>query len=154
MPPPTNDLVREFLAARKRGTRYRWIRANHPDFAEARSYLRVDNKPKLDGMLVLIASRFSIPPKYSFSIIFQSSRIMALDVEPRRSHRNVLTGLSVAGTHWHLWPSMDAVPDNREFIHPHWFYEFARRSNISYPYRYKKPPAGEQPNIPGLFEEN
>lgn len=154
MPPPIDDLTREFLAARKRATRYRWIRANHPDFAEGRSYLRVDNRPELSGMMVLVASRFLAPPKYSFSVIFRSSRVIALDVEPRRSHRNILTGLSVNGTHWHFLPSMDAVPDGRDFIHRHWFYEFARRANISYPYRYKQPPAGEQPNIPNLLEED
>src|SRR4051794_20266855 len=101
-------LVAEFLAAGKTAhIRPRWRHKRHPDFAEAKMVVGVPNSRVLAGLLTMTAHRVKWPPKYSFSLIFRGKRILALDVNPGRHHKNLLGGGSVNVTHWQHWPNMD-----------------------------------------------
>ena len=137
--------VEEFLAVEKiaRG-RFRWSDKGRPDYVEAGSGLDVPHRLDLHGRLILTAHKVRVPNKYSFSIIFRERRVLALDVEPGHSHYNQSTLTSVKGTHWQYWPSMEAVPDSRDFNWTQWLDAFLKAGNIRLAYPRRGPPFGEQ----------
>lgn len=147
-PPP--ELIEDFLSSEKLATRFRWVKGGNPLFARAKLRLKVEERPDLDGTASLTSHILRRPFKYSFLLLFKEIRVLALDVEPGRSHRNILRSVSISGTHWQHWPSMDAEPDARDLTHKIWFFEFVKRANICYPHVYKAPPFGEQLRMPGL----
>jgi hypothetical protein len=109
------ELVAEFLAAEKRVVRQpRWRTGRHPDYAELSLAVEVKGKSHLKGRVVVAAHRKMRPPKDCFSLLFRRERLLALDVNPRRFHRNLLTGESVSVMHWQRWPAMEAEPDDRD----------------------------------------
>jgi hypothetical protein len=141
-----DKLVAEFLAAEKTGhVRPRWQYARHPDYAEARMTVGVPGSSVLAGLVTMTAHRVRTPPKYSFSLLFRGKRILALDVNPGRFHRNLLRpGGSVGDTHWQRWPDMDAEPDRREQNFSAWLRDFLKAANIVLSFQVLSPPRGVQ----------
>jgi hypothetical protein len=139
-------LVADFLAAEKAcHVRPRWRYGRHPDFAEAKMVVGVPGSRVMVGLVALQAHRVRMPPKYSYSLLFRGKRILALDVNPGRHHRNLLLpGGSVNVTHWQRWPAMDAEPDSREMNFNQWLTEFQRQASIVTTFRVLSPPRGVQ----------
>lgn len=141
-------LVAAFLAADKVAPRRpRWGTAQHRDYAEARLRIGMPERRALSGVIVLAAHRVALPPKYCFSLIFRGERILALDVNPGRSHRNLFEGGSVKATHWQCWPYMEAQPDSREQPFAAWCREFLARAKVSTTFGVLSPPRGIQERL-------
>jgi hypothetical protein len=85
-----------------------------------------------------------MPPKYSFSMIYRNERVLGLDVNPARIHRNLLVPAKVGGTHWQSWPNMEAEADYREQGFAMWLHEFLRRANVVTKFGVLSPPRGVQ----------
>jgi hypothetical protein len=143
-----DDLVREFVSRRKVVLhRPRWRTGTHPDYATALMRVVVP-ETRLRGSVVLTAHVLRVPVKYGFSLIFRAERVLALDVNPGRIHRNILTLTSVGGTHWQRWPAMDAEPDEREQPFSWWLHEFLIQANVICRFRVQLPPRGVQLELP------
>lgn len=143
-----DDLVLDFLARPKvLRTKARWRSRGHPDYARLRCCVTTeaaDGFRPMRGYLVSTAHRVRQPPKYGFALLFQGQRVCALDVNPGRFHRNILTGQSVGITHWQRWPRTAAEPDDRNLTYNQWLYEFMTGLNISCKVHFKSPPYGVQ----------
>ncbi|MBV9986008.1 hypothetical protein [Bradyrhizobium sp.] len=139
-----DDLVRQFLAAEKTAhVRPRWRSKGHPDFAESKMAVGVPES-RVVGTVVMIAHKVRLPAKYSWSLLFRGKRILALDVNPSRSHKNLLRKGSVDCTHWQRWPTMDAEEDRREQNFTHWCLDFWKAANIVTTFAVLSPPRGVQ----------
>ena len=66
--------------------------------------------------------------------------IFRLDIDPARSHFNLSTMTKSEGTHWQVWPDMEAQPESANRSHRQWLDEFLRRSKIWYRGVYVTPP--------------
>jgi hypothetical protein len=140
-----DDLAAEFLARHKiASNRPRWRSSQHPDYAEAAMVVAVPDTRIFRGRVTLIAHRVRDPAKYSFSLLFRSERILALDVNPARFHRNLLLPAKIGGTHWQRWPTMEAEPDGRDQRFSLWLQDFLRRANVSTKFGVLSPPRGVQ----------
>lgn len=140
-----NDLVAEFLSRQKWAVRApRWRVQNHSDYAALSIPVTVDGAGHLRGRVIVTAHRLMTPPKYCFSLLFRGKRVLALDVNPRRWHRNLLTRNSVSVTHWQCWPDMEAQPDDRDMIFRVWLHTFLVRANVVCNFRVASPPRGKQ----------
>jgi hypothetical protein len=140
-----NALVAKFLAAEKVAhVRPRWQSKGHSDYAEAKMPVSVPDSRTLVGLVRLTAHRVRLPPKYGFSLFFRGERVLGLDVNPGRAHRNLLVPGSVAGTHWQHWPIMDAEVDDRDQNFAAWLREFLRKGNIVTTFGVSSPPRGVQ----------
>jgi hypothetical protein len=138
-------LVTQFLQAEKTAhIRPRWQTARHPDYAEAKMAVAVPGSRTHIGLVVLTAHRVRLPPKYGFSLLFRGHRVLALDVNPGRAHRNLLLPGSIAGTHWQRWPMMDAEPDDRDQPFAGWLRDFLKAGNIVTTFGVLSPPRGVQ----------
>ena len=73
-------------------------------------------------------------------MLIYGERILALDVNPARTHNNKLGAPSVATTHWTKWPCEVVEPDMRDQLHVQWFNEFLTRAGISFLGKYERPP--------------
>jgi hypothetical protein len=80
----------------------------------------------------------------SWSLLFRGQRILALDVNPGRHHRNLLRSGTVSGTHWQRWPVMDAEADEREQNFAAWHRAFLMAANIVTTFQVLSPPRGVQ----------
>jgi hypothetical protein len=139
-----DDVVAEFLAAEKVAiTAPRWRSVTHGDYAEARMTVVVSGA-RLRGRIVLTGHRVRIPPKYGLALIFRNERVLGLDVNPARGHRNLLKPTSVGGTHWQRWPHMEAEADDRNLSFTVWLGEFLRIANVTCKFRVLSPPQGVQ----------
>lgn len=139
------ELVAEFLARKKAAVRApRWRIQHHPDYAALSIPVMADDAPHLRGRVVVTAHRLMMPPKYCFSLLFRRERVLALDVNPRRSHRNLLVRASVSVTHWQRWPDMEAEPDDRDLPFRVWLHTFLVSANVICNFRVSSPPRGEQ----------
>lgn len=140
-----NKLVAEFLAADKIGhVRPRWQYKGHPDYAEAKIVVGVPGSRVMVGLVTMTAHRVRMPPKYSFSLLYRGKRILALDVNPGRHHRNLLRPAIVSSTHWQRWPTMDAETDSREQNFAAWLRNFLGVANIALSFQVLSPPRGVQ----------
>ena len=141
-----DDRIEQFLTAEKQiSQRVRWTTKGRADHAEARAAVILrKGRILVRGKLVIVAHRTLEPPKYGFSLLFEGERILALDVNPRRSHRNILTGKSVVQTHWQSYPFMEAEPDVREWRFQEWLGAFLHRAKIVSAHAIPSPPKGEQ----------
>jgi hypothetical protein len=140
-----DELVREFLLRDKVALHApRWRFQAHSDYAEAAMSIAAPDSRLLRGRILLTAHRLKRPPKYGLALLFRNERILALDVNPARFHRNLLLPGSVGGTHWHDWPSMDAVEDGRDLPFNQWLHEFLLRTNVRCKFRVASPPQGVQ----------
>ena len=138
-------LVAEFLACPKVALRKpRWRSAGHPDYAVAKMRVGVPGSRRFAGRLVVTAHRVRLPPKYGFSLLFRGVRVLGLDVNPARIHRNLLTPSRVGGTHWQRWPKMDAEPDDREQVFLAWVADFLRAADVTTSFGVLSPPRGVQ----------
>jgi len=136
-----NQLVARFLAAGKTAhIKPRWQTARHPDYAEAKFLVGVPGSRTMTGIVTVTAHILRVPPKYSFSIIFRGQRILALDVNPGRAHKNLFVPGSVSVTHWQHWPTMDAMPDTGEQNFTAWLRDFLQRGNIVTTFGLLSPP--------------
>jgi hypothetical protein len=70
--------------------------------------------------------------------------ILALDVNPGRTHRNLLAPATVGSTHWQRWPHMEAEADDRNLPFTTWLAEFLRMANVTCKFRVPSPPQGVQ----------
>jgi len=148
-----NALVAQFLAAEKTAhVRPRWQTARHRDYAEAKMLVSVPRSRLFLGMVVLTAHRVRLPPKYGFSLLFRGHRVLGLDVNPGRTHKNLLTPGSVAGSHWQHWPTMDAELDDRDQNFAAWLRDFLRAGNIVTTFGVLSPPRGVQLGL--VFDGN
>lgn len=139
----TTDLIAQFLSAPKTtDRRWRWNRGRqHPDYAEARNRLLVEESPFLYGRMVATAHLYRVPAKYGFNVFFRGRRILALDVSPGHSHRLTSTGQPTGASHWHIWPNPDkAIPDERSLLWSQWLDEFIRRAHIRLSHPLAPPP--------------
>lgn len=140
-----DQLAAEFLAAPKAVLRQpRWRTRHHSDYAALTMAMSADGQPHLRGLVIVTSHRLILPPKLCFSLLFRRHRILGLDVNPRRFHRNLLTGQSVSITHWQQWPAMEAEPDDREHVLAVWLHEFLVRGNVTCKFRIMSPPRGMQ----------
>jgi hypothetical protein len=144
--PKFDDLVDEFLRRPKLAQRGpRWRSRAHAEYAVASiQILTSDDRSRMRGRIVLNAHRIRMPPKYCFAVVFRNERVFALDIEPGRSHRNLLVSGVIPGTHWQRWPMMDAEPDSRDRPFADWLQEFFERTNTTCKFRVKSPPRGVQ----------
>lgn len=139
------DLVRQFLAAEKKArVRPRWRSKGHPDFAESKMVVGVPGSRVLVGAVVMTAHRVRSPEKYSWSLLFRGKRILGLDVNPGRSHRNLLRVGSIDQTHWQRWPALDAEQDIRQQTFAKWSVDFWKAANIAIEFAVLSPPRGKQ----------
>jgi hypothetical protein len=139
-----NELVAGFLARQKEiARRPRWQVVQHEDYAAASTVVAVSDSRVLRGRLILTAHKVRLPPKYGFSLLFRNERILALDVNPGRSHRNLFVPSKVAGTHWQRWPKMEAEEDYRDQTFAVWMRDFLRQANVAN-FVVKLPPRGVQ----------
>lgn len=104
----------------------------------------VPERRTMVGRLVMTAHVLRQPRKFNFALLFRNTRVLALDVNPGRTHRNLLTRQSVPGTHWQCWPSMEAEPDERILTFPVWLNCFLERANVVGKFRVRSPPWGVQ----------
>lgn len=135
--------VAEFLAAEKAaGVRPRWRSAGHPDYAKVKIRIAIRNVAV--GRLILTAHRVRLPPKLCFALLFRGQRVLALDVNPARYHRNLLVSGSVNCTHWQRWPKMEAEPDTRDLTFDGWLNLFLKEAKVSTTFQVISPPRGVQ----------
>jgi len=140
-----DQLVADFLVAKKTGhIRPRWQIARHPDYAEAKMVVGVPGSRVMIGLVTMTAHRVRLPPKYSFSLLFRGKRILALDINPGRFHKNITRPGSVDRTHWQRWPTMDAEVDDREQNFGAWHRDFLKAANIVTTFQVLSPPQGVQ----------
>jgi hypothetical protein len=140
-----DELVREFLLKDKVALHApRWRSTAHSDYAEAAMLVASHDSRLMRGRIVLAAHKVRQPPKYCLSLIFRNERVLALDVNPARIHRNLLPRAKVGGTHWQQWPAMEAVADPRERPFNQWLHEFLVRANVLCRFRVLSPPQGVQ----------
>lgn len=140
-----DDLVREFLRLDKDALHApRWRFGAHGDYAEASILVASRDSRLTRGKIVLTAHRLRQPPKYGFALIFRNERVLGLDVNPARIHRNLLVPAKIGGTHWQQWPVMEAEPDHRERPFNQWLHEFLVRTNVRCRFRVSSPPQGVQ----------
>ena len=92
----------------------------------------------------MTAHKVRIPQKCSWALLFRGKRILGLDVNPGRSHRNLLRGGSVDRTHWQRWPVMDAEEDDRKQNFALWSVDFWKAANIVTTFPLLSPPQGVQ----------
>jgi hypothetical protein len=95
-----------------------------------------------------------MPPKYSFSLLFRGKRILGLDVNPGRHHKNLLLSGSIGCTHWQRWPVMDAEADEREQNFLAWHSDFLKAANIVTTFRVLSPPRGVQERLRLIVNED
>lgn len=139
------DAVSEFMAAQKIVDRkLRWRNKGHPDYTEARTAIRVPDRSDLNGEIKILVHKLKDPRKYSFSVIFRRKRVFGLDIAPDRTHYNIGDLEVIHGTHWHIWPNIDAIPDSRSLGYCRWLDEFLKKAKISYLFPCKPPSYGEQ----------
>jgi hypothetical protein len=137
----SDELIAEFLATEKSVVRRpRWRTGRHPDYGSLSLLVEVNGKRHLRGRVIVAAHRKMLPPKYCLSLLFRRERLLGLDVNPRRFHRNLLAGGSVSVTHWQRWPAMEAEPDDRERPFAVWLHEFLVCARVMCNYRIAPPP--------------
>jgi hypothetical protein len=140
-----NDLVSQFLAAEKLGrVRPGWRTVGHPEYAVAKLTVSAPNSRVLVGVVRLTAHKIRQPPKYSFALTFRGQRLLALDVNPARNHKNLFVRESVGGTHWQRWPHMEAETNAREQAFAAWLRDFLRAGNVVTTFGVLSPPRGMQ----------
>lgn len=140
-----DELVGDFLLKDKIALHApRWRFQAHADYAEAAISVSAPDSRVVRGRILLTAHRLKRPPKYGFALLYRNARILALDVNPARFHRNLLLPGSVGGTHWHDWPCMEAVADGRELPFNRWLHEFLVRANVRCKFQVRSPPQGVQ----------
>jgi len=144
-----DELIAEFIATPKIVVKKpRWRSKSHPDFATLTLGVVVEGKRHLRGRIAVSAHRLMMPPKYSFSLLFRGRRVLALDVNPKRSHRNLLRKGSISSTHWQRWPAMDAEPEYDVRTFSVWLYKFFNEANVTCEHRVGSPPRGRQLDLP------
>ena len=147
--PSFDELVIEFLSQTKfaqHGPRWRTVVNGY--YAKASIRVAVPDSRVLRGHVILAAHLLRMPPKYCLSVVFRAERVLALDVNPARHHRNLINPAIVNGTHWQRWPTMEAVPDNREMPFSVWLHDFLIQANIHCKFRVPSPPRGVQLEFP------
>jgi hypothetical protein len=143
--PSFDELVIEFLSQTKFAQHGpRWHTVANGDYAKASIRVAVPNSRVLQGRVIIAAHRLRIPPKYCLSVVFRAERVLALDVNPARHHRNLINSGIVNGTHWQRWPTMEAAPDNREMPFSGWLHDFLIQANVCCKFRVPSPPRGVQ----------
>ncbi|MTW14847.1 hypothetical protein GJ689_01265 [Rhodoplanes serenus] len=136
-----DEVVAEFLSRPKLMLHQpKWQQKAHPDFAAAGAKVVVSGSNAIVGRLVMTAHVLRVPRKYGFALIFRGKRVFALDVNPGRSHRNLLTKGAVSETHWQCWPAMEAEADGRDLMFAGWLNCFLLRARISGRFPIKPPP--------------
>jgi hypothetical protein len=138
------DIVAEFLGEQKVATRrFRWS-GRRLDWVRAGTPLMVEGRRDLAGRLELSAHLFRRPEKYSFTLLFRRERVLGLDVNPGLAHTNPKTLETIVGTHWQVWPLMEAISDSRQLVHHQWLDEFLKRGKIKLRFPPVPPPFGAQ----------
>lgn len=144
------DDVLLFLTAEKTASGIiTWKQKGHNDYSESVKIVLCPSIPELVGQIRLTAHKTRIPPKYGFTLLVGSGRmvrVLGLDVNPAASHFNPTTLESIRTTHWQKYPAYNAEPDDRELSHIRWFALFMERANIASTIRYKAPPS-EDPQM-------
>ena len=140
-----DDLVAEFLARDKIAlNRPRWVIKPHSDYASAALRIAVPDMRHMAGRVILTAHRVRKPPKFGFALIYRGERILALDVNPARFHRNLLVPAAIGGTHWQQWPAIEAEPDATDQGYSLWLHAFFGRANVFCNFPVGLPPQGVQ----------
>jgi hypothetical protein len=140
--------IDEFISAQKTiSGKIRWRRKNHQDYVEAKLIVQPSVGAIESGTLIMTCNTYFRPPKYGFVMLYRNTRILALDVEPGRTHTNrfdISSKTVVSTTHWHVWPLMLARPDHRDLPHKVWLYQFAKTANILIQSIYTAPSTREE----------
>lgn len=132
--------VAEFLATDKRlAHRFRW-KSSRADYARASAPVFVKDERRPFARVQMNHHLARVPRKYSFSLIFRGERVVGLDIDPGRSHTNLITLEVVRSTHWQTWPLMQAVVDRRELLHHNWLALFLKECKIHSQHSYAEPP--------------
>lgn len=145
---PLGDVEREwrrtlaaFLASPKACTSsMRWRGSkNHRDYFAAQLPIMHPAHPHPRARIVMQSHIYFAPRKYSFQLLFGVAKILRLDVDPKRGHRNLLEKKSVSCSHWQYYPGDHAIPDDRPLSHRKWLDEFFEKCNITFTGRYSAP---------------
>ena len=119
---------------------------------ETKGVIRCTDFPELNLTFRSIYHATREPRKFSFMLFLNGERFFALDVNPGGTHRNILTGESISGTHWHKAPTMDATPDTRDLNHIGWSNEFCKVTNLTLVQGYSAPNFKEEDKQQDLWE--
>lgn len=139
--PELDSIIEELLSGEKQCSgSIRWESPTRADYVAWKAPVFFPPRPDLNLSLVLTAHKRKLPRKATFQLSLGGHRLVRLDVNPQRSHNNRELGFSVERTHWHIWPSTHAEPDEREMPHRQWLYEFLQRARISFKGKYTPPP--------------
>jgi hypothetical protein len=134
------DIVQRFIAAEKEiPSRLKWRDGEkHPDYSVAVLRIACPEFARFKARIVLTSHIYFDPRKYTFALLLGRERVLALDVGPRRAHKN-LFNKSVSCTHWHYYPSDQAIPDDRVLSHYVWLDLFFKKCNVIYEKGYAQP---------------
>ena len=134
------EIVQRFVAAEKEITsRLKWRDgATHPDYSVAVLRIACPEFGRIKARIVLTSHIYFMPRKYTFVLLLGRDRVVALDVGPRRAHKN-LFNRSVSCTHWHYYPANEAIPDDRVLSHYVWLDLFLKKCNVVFDKGYSQP---------------
>ena len=139
--------IQQFLESEKAiSKRIRWKTRGRQDYADASAviYDRATGRRRA-ARLIITSHRGREPHKFVVCLSFKGQRVLSLDVNPGRSHRNILTRASVRVTHWHRWPNAEiAEEDDRNLTFSQWLIEFMEAAKILCKYKVASPPRGIQ----------
>ncbi|WP_022694311.1 hypothetical protein [Ponticaulis koreensis] len=134
------DLLGILNAEKQMHSKLRFREKDHPDYEEAVCPVLCPEFPEANIQFVTHYHISRIPRKYSFVLLVQQKRCLALDVGPGRAHYNIRTGQVVTHTHWQRLPDItNAEPDSRELTHWQWYKEFMEVAKIDYKDQYAAP---------------
>ena len=135
-------VLKEFLNAPKECVRtVRWRSSrNHSDYQVCQLPVLHALTPSVRARLVLQSHLYFEPRKYMFALLYSRTRVLSLDVGPRRSHTNLLNKRTVKSSHWSYYPCTEVMPDERLMNHREWLDIFFQKCNISFRGSYYRPP--------------
>ena len=133
-------LIKRFIEAEKSiPMNLRWRESkNHADYAISVMRVACPKFSRIKARVVLNSHIYFEPRKYTFVLLLNRTRIVALDVGPKRFHRNAF-GASIGCTHWQYYPTYEAIPDDRLLSHYQWLDLFFKRCNIVFEEQYTAP---------------
>lgn len=125
---------------------------SHSDYLELAAEVSCLQFPEFNFLYRCVVHCSRSPRKISHLLLADGKRILALDINPGGSHRNLSTLESIQGTHWQIGPDMEAEADFRNLTHAQWHHEFSKRAGLEFD-KYIAPPfSTERAAIDDMFE--
>ncbi len=135
-----DDILKVLRAEKRLVSRAKYKNKGHRDYCEAVTPVLCAEFPEANIRFISNYHVSRIPRKYTFVLLIQEKRSLALDVAPGRTHFNPITGEIVRTTHWQIIPDLNSArPDHRELSHWEWYKEFMSVANIEFDNQYIAP---------------